>query len=478
MDTASVRNALSFEPAIPGTMAWTSSNSVLTYTPSGILPFYVHYTLRLDTTAHSLSGQTVDGDGNGTPGDSFVLHFTTRFIDAIPPSIVARSPDSSAVMLFPSSVVNLTFSEPLNAASVNTTNIAIGRVGGSALPRTFQYWERGGKGGVNVYPTNGLLPGAGYLMRVSGVQDKAGNPIPTSSPLIWQFSVASYTAAGSAIDPFDSSVIRWLQPKASASTVGVDTAAFAFVPSMTIPVLGGDGGSAAIRFTWDTTASEWLLREELPSGGGQAVHWRKENAILQAYLFGDAGMSEFRFAIHDSGGYAVSRWMPVNWVGWKLVQWDLEHDSVGSWLGSGKPEGDLTFDSFQFRYVSGVSARSGELFVDQLEIVNRTISGIPSQSPDAPLSFALEQNYPNPFNPATVIRYAIVGARGQGQGTSYVRLVVYDLLGREVVMLVNENKAPGNYEVTFDAAGLASGVYFYRLSSGNFVQTRKMLLLQ
>jgi hypothetical protein len=90
----------------------------------------------------------------------------------------------------------------------------------------------------------------------------------------------------------------------------------------------------------------------------------------------------------------------------------------------------------------------------------------------------LEQNYPNPFNPATVIRYAIPGAGGWGLGTSRVRLVVYDLLGQEVAVLVDENKAPGNYEVTFNGAGLASGMYLYRLTADNFVQTRAMLLLR
>jgi chitinase len=94
-----------------------------------------------------------------------------------------------------------------------------------------------------------------------------------------------------------------------------------------------------------------------------------------------------------------------------------------------------------------------------------------------PPTSELLQNYPNPFNPATVIRYAVAGARGWGLGTINVRLAVYDLLGREVAVLVNESKPPGNYEVAFNAAGLASGVYFYRLTTGNFVQTRSMVVL-
>jgi hypothetical protein len=83
----------------------------------------------------------------------------------------------------------------------------------------------------------------------------------------------------------------------------------------------------------------------------------------------------------------------------------------------------------------------------------------------------LEQNYPNPFNPNSDIRYQL-----SEPGT--VRIAVYDVLGREVVVLVNEMKAPGTYHVRFDASELASGVYLYRMSTGRFVESRKMLLLR
>jgi hypothetical protein len=99
-----------------------------------------------------------------------------------------------------------------------------------------------------------------------------------------------------------------------------------------------------------------------------------------------------------------------------------------------------------------------------------------AEKTDIPHTYALSQNYPNPFNAATVIKYTVVGARGQGLGTSSVRLLVYDLLGREIATLVNERKEPGAYQVTFDATGLASGVYFYRLTAGQFVETKKMIL--
>ena len=91
-------------------------------------------------------------------------------------------------------------------------------------------------------------------------------------------------------------------------------------------------------------------------------------------------------------------------------------------------------------------------------------------------NFSLDQNYPNPFNPTTKIKYSIPHVE-----TGYIpsiNLKVYDILGREVASLVNETKAPGNYELTFDASKLSSGIYFYRLTAGNFIQTKKMILLK
>jgi len=88
-----------------------------------------------------------------------------------------------------------------------------------------------------------------------------------------------------------------------------------------------------------------------------------------------------------------------------------------------------------------------------------------------PESWILHQNYPNPFNPTTVIGFQI-SDRG------FVSLRVYDLLGRDVATLVNEIKEPGSYSVQFDAAGLGSGMYLYRLQAGNVVQTKRMFLLK
>jgi photosystem II stability/assembly factor-like uncharacterized protein len=92
--------------------------------------------------------------------------------------------------------------------------------------------------------------------------------------------------------------------------------------------------------------------------------------------------------------------------------------------------------------------------------------------------FELSQNYPNPFNPSTKIEYTIPKVTPGRVARSRVQLKVYDVLGKEVATLVNEEKPAGSYEVDFSAEGLTSGIYFYQLKAGEFISTKKMILLK
>jgi hypothetical protein len=106
----------------------------------------------------------------------------------------------------------------------------------------------------------------------------------------------------------------------------------------------------------------------------------------------------------------------------------------------------------------------------------------PGSSQQPPSEFALYQNYPNPFNATTVFSWLVPspaqGSDGQLAVSSPVKLVLYDISGREVAVLVNEKQKAGYHQIEFDASNLASGIYVYRLQSGNYVQSKKMLLLR
>jgi len=88
-----------------------------------------------------------------------------------------------------------------------------------------------------------------------------------------------------------------------------------------------------------------------------------------------------------------------------------------------------------------------------------------------PESYHLSQNYPNPFNPLTTIEYSVPQKEN-------VKLTVYDMLGKQIAILINEVKNPGHYKINFDAQNLTSGIYFYKIEAGNFSDYKKMILIK
>jgi hypothetical protein len=121
------------------------------------------------------------------------------------------------------------------------------------------------------------------------------------------------------------------------------------------------------------------------------------------------------------------------------------------------------------------SARSGTININRKTVWNYSVVSDSTTdvrvSENVPSEFALMQNYPNPFNPSTTINYQVATS-------GFVSLKVYNLLGQEVAALVNEVKAPGTYALDWNAEGFPSGVYFYKMQSGSFTETRRMLLLR
>ena len=116
--------------------------------------------------------------------------------------------------------------------------------------------------------------------------------------------------------------------------------------------------------------------------------------------------------------------------------------------------------------------RSKRFVMDVVTGTMVSVTGVEDRgSEGVATGYALAQNYPNPFNPTTTIGFSI-------KNSEFSTLKVYDLLGREVAVLANERMAAGVHEVMFDAAGLAGGVYFYRLQAGDFVQTNRLILLK
>jgi hypothetical protein len=164
-------------------------------------------------------------------------------------------------------------------------------------------------------------------------------------------------------------------------------------------------------------------------------------------------------------------------------------DSVGGWpvLNSLTPAPDTDHDGIPdyWEIANGLNPADStdgaiittdgysnlEHYLNAIVAGTAMTTGIQSDKNSVPSKFALSQNYPNPFNPTTNISYQL-------PVSGHVSLKVFDLLGREVALLVNEQKFAGTYTATFNATNLSSGVYFYQLKIGNLVTTKKMLLMK
>jgi hypothetical protein len=168
----------------------------------------------------------------------------------------------------------------------------------------------------------------------------------------------------------------------------------------------------------------------------------------------------------------------TNNLGFEIERKIIHNEGGGEWTTIGFREGHGTItEPREYSYVDDISDITATSLAYRLKQIDFDGSYefseevLVENSTKLPKEFNLSQNYPNPFNNSTVIKYAI-------PEEGLVTLKVFNTIGEEVAELVNDTKQTGNHEVSFDATGLSSGLYFYRLQAGSFVETKKMVLLR
>ncbi len=181
-----------------------------------------------------------------------------------------------------------------------------------------------------------------------------------------------------------------------------------------------------------------------------------KTAGVDVLLKGSAlsGFLHHKYAIVDAENPSVNNYVVTGSHNWSSAAENTNNENT--LIINSKRIANLFLQEFKARYIEAGGKDS-------------IILSVKKTDDNIPASFALFQNYPNPFNPSTTIQFHIANRE-------LVSLTVFDILGREVSTLVNEHLAPGVYTIKWNAAQLSSGVYFYRLQAGNFVQTKKLLL--
>ncbi|HLT23574.1 MAG TPA: T9SS type A sorting domain-containing protein, partial [Ignavibacteria bacterium] len=141
--------------------------------------------------------------------------------------------------------------------------------------------------------------------------------------------------------------------------------------------------------------------------------------------------------------------------------------NLNSIFGGDNPQG-----IWRLKVNDDANGDTGMVYAWGIQLNGEVLVGVEDpQNNSIPNKFELQQNYPNPFNPSTAIKFSI-------PKNLNVNLKVYDLAGREVASLINKELSAGSYEYLFDGSKLSSGVYFYKLTAGDFVDTKKMILVK
>ena len=214
----------------------------------------------------------------------------------------------------------------------------------------------------------------------------------------------------------------------------------------------------------DESGNKWIGTDRGGLVKFDGTDWTVYNAILS----GLPGNSISCIAIDDSD----NKWIgtPKGLVKFDGTEWTVYNES-NSDLPSNSIQG-ITVDAFGNKWIG--TWKNGLAVFNEGGVVS--VEDNNSDQNTLPKDYVLSQNYPNPFNPSTTIKYEIPGqARNDNV---HVTLKVYDILGREVAVLVNEQQRPGSYTVRFDASSLSSGVYLYKLTAGNKISTKKLMLLK
>jgi N-acetylmuramoyl-L-alanine amidase len=475
MNRASVESTLVISEALMPIFTWRNNDQDLIISTDS-LKFNTDYTITISGQASDRFDHLFDGNKDGVGGDDFLLSFRTGS-DFVPPQLLNIYPllNMDEVELRP--IVSLTYDEELDSASVTGDIFKLERlsdktgVDGELVHYIFEKQSI-----LNFFPQENLKADEVYVTRVyPGLKDMFGNEVTLAVSKPFITGVLDQVITG--IENFESGVADWWQPDASGSTTGYKGTIYRVADTEFTNRLTTSSTSMALYYNWDPSAGAWLIREYLSGGAPRNVVFDR-SYHLQVYVFGDGSGNKFRFALDegtatDWPNHEVSQWYTINWIGWKLVDWDLsDPQQVGSWIGNGVLDGiRYRIDSFQLTYEDGATP-AGFIYFDDLQLAKKfNVLEISEEDSEVPKTFSLEQNYPNPFNPLTHINFSL-------SESNFTSLIIYDVLGKIVSTPVDEKLAAGNYTALFDGSALASGMYFYVLRSGPYLMKHKMVLIK
>jgi len=440
MSAEDVEKAFSISPAATGKFTW-GEERIFVFTPTIPLQTSTQYTVTLSTDAKSKWGVPV--------GSAYTFSFTTNnrrqlvFEKSYPAD---NQKDISTTVQF-----RLQFDKPIGSAGgaifLYDKDMKVLPVAGAKT------LVENNKGVIYFEPKSALEIGMPYKVIVLGnLADTDGYPLIDTLKINFVTLEEQYVS-GTVVDSFETAG-TWRNPGWGSGTTGVDTLKSSFRITYSKKLFGKNSARLAYEFTQaGNGVCQFYNTAGIDILGGSASEFGM-------WVWSDLSYNILEYWFSADGTDQKITADTLNWSGWRLCR-----IPVSSIPGTAKK-----FHSIVVRQSEG-GTKSSILYVDdaQYDIVLPVAEG----SNEIPSKFNLEQNFPNPFNPSTKIRFSIPGSSEMA-----VRLSVFDVLGKEIAVLVNGKMNAGTHEVHFGADNLPSGIYIYKLQYGSSTMSRKMMLLK
>ncbi len=445
MSTTATANAFSIDPSVEGTLSWENQNMTLVFTPAISYEKSTFYTVYISTGAKSVS--------NVSLAEPYSFSFTTKSRNRL--NLLSSYPVNNQEGISATFFGRVKFDAPILSSSV-AANLSLFSPQNVLLPVSIVTTVENGVGVISFQPQSSLEQNSTYKLVIgASLKDSEGIPTAVKDTIVFK-TVSEKYISGTIIDSFEV-VGQWKNPGLNPGSVGIDSAKSMFNVIVSYKYSGVKSGRLAYVFTQPSggvcqyyNASEPTIGSDVSSEFGLWVKGDLSYNILE-YWFNDESNTNSEVFVDT-----------ISWSGWMLKR--IPKSSIG---GSGQKY----FNSIVVKQTPN-GAKNSIFYVDDAQY-NILLPVEGEKEKLSPESLSLYQNYPNPFNPETIISYQL-------PQSNFVSLKLFDVLGNQVATFVNEFQQAGrhDYKLGIRNYELTSGVYFYQLRAGDFVQIKKLVVLK
>jgi hypothetical protein len=444
MNRQKVQAAFTTNPPLQGSFTWSNNNKRFKFEPNNMMLPGTEYTAIVSSNAESHFGVQLGSD------------YSFRILTRSKLNLLGSYPLPGDDDLSTTVRIEIRFDAPIDPFSL-PGNIGLYDDNGNTVPvsvNTQAYEE----GAIIFEPQQPLDPHSFYRIELrEGIGDVEDLSFGENVTINFLTEKEVYVS-GNIIDDFEI-LSGWLDPASNQNSMGIDPEVTLFELSNRRNISGNKSGRLLYSFT-DVNGVCFLEKGTNHNLGSDS------ESNFGMWIFGDNSGNLIEYHLSDNQNNIASVVVDtINWTGWKIKY--LKLGDTG--LNNGYLFGAVSVNR------SAQGRLTGEIFIDDMQA--DVITPVGKSEDNLPITFGLSQNYPNPFNPSTIISFRI-----PKDGT--VNLKVFDILGQEVARLIDDRfMKKGEHRIEFNTvttgvSPVASGVYFYELTSGEYSDIRKMLLLK